>query len=114
MKKRPEDQGLLPGALELMILKTPGRRPMHRYALGQRIEQISDDRLRIEKRSLYPALQRMLKASWLESEIGPSASNRPRRIFKLTQAGRKDREREISSAGPMFAGITPVIALAGQ
>ena len=85
---------------------------MHGYALAQRIKEISDDLLQIEEGSLYPALQRMLKAGWLESERGLSASNRPVRIFKLTQAGRRRLEQEISSVEQMFAGISRVLALA--
>ena len=112
MVKKPEYRDLFPGALELMILKTLSRNPMHGYALAQRIKEISDDLLEIEEGSLYPALQRMLKAGWLESEKGLSARNRPVRIFKLTQAGRKHLEQEISSVEQMFAGISRVLALA--
>lgn len=84
---------------------------MHGYALAQRIKEISDDLLQIEEGSLYPALQRMLKAGWLESEMGLSARNRPVRIFKLTPTGRKHLEQEISSVEQMFAGISRVLAL---
>ena len=87
---------------------------MHGYALAQRIKEISDDLLQIEEGSLYPALQRMLKAGWLESERGLSARNRPVRIFKLTQAGRRHLEQEISSVEQMFAGISRVLALAAK
>ncbi|HET6219621.1 MAG TPA: PadR family transcriptional regulator [Acidobacteriaceae bacterium] len=114
MVKNPEYRDLFPGALELMILKTLRRKPMHGYALAQRIKEISDDLLQIEEGSLYPALQRMLKAGWLESELGVSARNRPVRIFKVTQVGRKHLEQEISSVEKMFAGITRVLELAGQ
>jgi transcriptional regulator len=112
MVKKPEYRDLFPGALELMILKTLSRKPTHGYALAQRIKEISEDLLQIEEGSLYPALQRMLKAGWLESEMGLSERNRPVRIFKLTQAGRKHLEREISSVEQMFAGISRVLALA--
>ncbi|HXP10738.1 MAG TPA: PadR family transcriptional regulator [Acidobacteriaceae bacterium] len=112
MVKKPEHRDLFPGALELMILKTLSRKPMHGYALAQRIKEISEDLLQIEEGSLYPALQRMLKAGWLESEMGLSARNRPVRIFKLTQAGRKHLEQEISSVEQMFDGISRVLALA--
>ncbi|HMG85829.1 MAG TPA: PadR family transcriptional regulator [Terracidiphilus sp.] len=114
MVKKPEFRDLFPGALELMILKTLSRKPMHGYALAQRIKETSDDLLQIEEGSLYPALQRMLKTGWLISEMGLSAKNRPVRIFKLTQAGRKHLEQEISSVEQMFAGISRVLALARQ
>jgi len=87
---------------------------MHGYVLAQRNKDVTDDLLQIEEGSLYPALQRMLKTGWLESEMGLSARNRPVRIFKVTEAGRKHLEQEISSFEKMFAGITRVLALAGS
>lgn len=87
---------------------------MHGYALAQRIKDVSDELLQIEEGSLYPALQRMLKAGWLESEMGLSDRNRPVRVFKLTEAGRKHLEQELVSVERMFAGVTRVLALAGQ
>jgi PadR family transcriptional regulator PadR len=114
MKKKPEFRDLFPGALELMILKSLSWRPMHGYALAQRLRDISEDYLQIEEGSLYPALQRMLKAGWLETEMGLSARNRPVRIFKVTQAGKKHLKQELASVEKMFAGVTRVLALAGQ
>src|SRR5271170_2570285 len=112
MTRKPEHRDLFPGALEMMILQTLHRKPTHGYALAQQIKQVSDDLLQIEEGSLYPALQRMLKSGWLESEMGLSPRNRPVRIFKLTQTGRKHLEQEISSVEQMFAGISRVLALA--
>jgi PadR family transcriptional regulator, regulatory protein PadR len=114
MVKKPEYRDLFPGALELMILKALSRKAMHGYGLAQRIKENSDDLLQIEEGSLYPALQRMLKAGRLESEMGLSTRHRPVRIFKLTQAGRKHLEQKISSVEQMFAGISRVLLLAGQ
>jgi PadR family transcriptional regulator, regulatory protein PadR len=110
MAKREESRDLFPGALELMILQTLHRRPMHGYALAQHIKAVSDELLQIEEGSLYPALQRMLKAGWLKSEMGMSARNRPVRIFKVTAAGAKRLEEERSSFERMFAGIRRVLA----
>ena len=112
MVKKSESRDLFPGALELMILQTLNRMPMHGYALAQQIKAISEDLLQIEEGSLYPALQRMLKTGWLMSEMGLSARNRPVRVFKLTDAGRKHLEDERSSFQKMFAGITRVLAVA--
>jgi transcriptional regulator len=112
MAKKSEYRDLFPGALELMILQTLNRKPMHGYALAQHIKDISDDLLQIEEGSLYPALQRMLKTGWLESEMGLSARKRPVRVFKLTEAGRKHLEDELSSFEKMFAGINRVLAVA--
>lgn len=112
MKKKSEHRDLFPGALELMVLETLNRKPMHGYALTQHIKEVSDDLLQIEEGSLYPALQRMLKAGWLESELGLSAQKRSVRIFKVTEAGRKHLEEERSSFEKMFAGISRVLAIA--
>jgi len=114
MRKKSEYRDLFPGALELMILHTLSRKPMHGYALAQRIKEVSDDLLQIEEGSLYPALQRMLKAGWLESKMGISARNRPVRVFKLTAAGRRHLEEEMTSVEKMFAGIARVLALASS
>ncbi|MEP7273357.1 MAG: helix-turn-helix transcriptional regulator, partial [Acidobacteriota bacterium] len=77
MTKSEEHRDLFPGALEMMILQSLRRKPMHGYALAKHIKQVSDDLLKIEEGSLYPALQRMLKVGWLESEAGVSTKNRP-------------------------------------
>ena len=112
MVRASENRDLFAGALELMILQTLKRKPMHGYALVQHIKALSDDLLQIEEGSLYPALQRMLKTGWLKSEMGLSARNRPVRIFRLTAAGRKHLEEERSRVEKMFAGISRVLAVA--
>ncbi|MGC2661033.1 MAG: PadR family transcriptional regulator [Bryobacteraceae bacterium] len=114
MKKKSQHRDLFPGAVELMILKSLSRKPMHGYALAMWLKDISEDYLLIEEGSLYPALQRMLKTGWLETEMGLSARNRPVRIFKVTEAGRKHLEQELASVEKMFAGFNRVLALAGQ
>ncbi len=114
MTGKNECRDLFPGALEMMILQTLSRRPMHGYALAKHIKSISDDLLQIEEGSLYPALQRMLKAGWLKSEEGVSPRGRPVRVFKATQAGMKHLEQERSSFEKMFAGISRVLAVAGS
>jgi PadR family transcriptional regulator PadR len=100
---------LFPGALEMVILQSLRRAPMHGYALAQLIKRDSDDLLQIEEGSLYPALQRMLKAGWLAVEWGVSARNRRIRIYKITPAGRKQLDREVSSFERMLAGIARVM-----
>ncbi|MFP5228234.1 MAG: PadR family transcriptional regulator [Acidobacteriota bacterium] len=107
-----ESRDLFPGALEMMILQTLDRRPMHGYALAQRIKAVSDELLQIEEGSLYPALQRMLKAGWLESERGLSPKGREVRIFRVTAAGAKRLESERQSFERMFAGIARVMETA--
>lgn len=112
MNKEDEIRDLFPGALELMILRTLHWKPMHGYALAQHLKSVSEDLLQIEEGSLYPALQRMLKAGWLKSEMGVSARNRPVRVFRLTPAGVKRLEKETTSFERMFAGIQRVLATA--
>jgi PadR family transcriptional regulator, regulatory protein PadR len=111
---KPEYRDLFPGALEMMILQTLSRKPMHGYALAQHIKSVSQDLLQIEEGSLYPALQRMLKTGWLESEEGLSPRGRPVRVFKLTAEGAKRLEQERTSFEQMFAGISRVLAVAGR
>ena len=112
MAKNPEQRDLFPGALEIMILQSLRLKPMHGYALVKHIKQVSDDLLQVEEGSLYPALQRMLREGWLESEVGVSAKGRPTRIYRLTNAGIQHLEREVVSFEKMFAGITRVLAAA--
>lgn len=100
-----EGRSLFPGALEMMILQTLRRGPLHGYALAQVIKRNSDDLLQVEEGSLYPALQRMLKAGWLAAEWGISARNRKVRVYKITPAGRKQLQREVSSFEQMLDGI---------
>jgi len=89
----------------MMILQTLRREPLHGYALAQVIKRNSDDLLQVEEGSLYPALQRMLKGGWVAAEWGISSRNRKVRIYKITPAGRKQLEREVSSFQQMLDGI---------
>ena len=107
---KPSQRDLFPGALEMMILRTLKRQPMHGYALALHIKRTSDDLLQIEEGSLYPALQRLLKAELLKAEWGISSTNRRVRMYKLTAAGAKHLEREVSSFESMLEGITRVLA----
>jgi PadR family transcriptional regulator PadR len=107
--KNDEPRGLFPGALEMMILRTLRREPLHGYAIARSIRENSEELLRVEEGSLYPALQRMLKAKWIEGEWTMSAQNRRVRRYRLTAAGRKQLERETSQFDRMFAGIRKVM-----
>ncbi|MDQ1407552.1 MAG: PadR family transcriptional regulator, regulatory protein PadR [Acidobacteriaceae bacterium] len=94
----------------MMILRTLKRQPLHGYALAKQIKYVSNDLLQIEEGSLYPALQRLLKAELVKAEWGISSTNRRVRIYKLTAAGVKHLQREISRFEQMFEGITRVLA----
>jgi PadR family transcriptional regulator PadR len=112
MGKNTEHRDLFSGAMEMMILHSLRVKPMHGYALVKHIKEASVDLLQIEEGSLYPALQRMLREGWLESETVVSAEGRLRRIYRLTDDGLRRLEQEVSSFERMFAGITRVLAVA--
>src|SRR5690349_14958825 len=105
----PDRTDLFPGALEMMILQTLRRGPLHGYALAQAIKQASDELVHVEEGSLYPALQRMLKAGWVSAQWGMSARKREVRVYKLTAAGRKQLQRKVSAFERLLAGITMVM-----
>jgi PadR family transcriptional regulator PadR len=108
--KKSQQRDLFPGALEMMILRTLKRQPLHGYALVQHIKRTSNDLLQIEEGSLYPALQRLLKEDLVKAEWSISSTNRRVRIYKLTAAGAKHLERQVSSFEQMLEGITRVLA----
>src|SRR5579859_5217195 len=114
LAKRPMENSttrdLFPGALEMMILESLRRQPAHGYALVQHIQQRSKNLLQVEEGSLYPALQRLLKAKLVKAEwtISPS-TNRRVRVYEITRAGLRHLEREISSFDRMLEGIQMVL-----
>ena len=110
MDLKDTQRDLFPGALEMMILQTLKRKPLHGYALAQHIKQTSNDLLQVEEGSLYPALQRMLKQGWVKAEWGLSSTNRRVRIYQLTPAGRKHVEQQVSSFERMLEGIYRVLS----
>jgi PadR family transcriptional regulator PadR len=107
--KTNEQRDLFPGALEMMILRTLKRQPLHGYALVQHIKRASGDLLQIEEGSLYPALQRLLKDGLLKAAWGTSSTNRRIRVYTLTPAGIKHLGREVNSFERMLDGITRVL-----
>ena len=106
----PKPRDLFAGALEMMALRLLEQEPAHGYALVQRIKQVSNDMLQVEEGSLYPALQRLLKAKLVSAEWGVSATNRKVRIYRITTAGRKHLAAEVSSFEQMLKGINLVLA----
>jgi transcriptional regulator len=103
------ERDLFPGALEMMVLQLLRHGPLHGYALARQIKQSSGDLLQVEEGSLYPALQRMLKAGAVAAEWGISARNRRVRIYRITPSGRKRLERDTSSFDRMLEGIARVM-----
>ena len=86
---RSDRTDLMQGTLELLVLKTLSREPMHGYGIAQRIHEAAEDLLRVEDGSLYPALYRMEERGWISSEWGSSENNRRAKFYKLTRVGRQ-------------------------
>jgi PadR family transcriptional regulator, regulatory protein PadR len=98
-----------PGTLHMLILKTLQRGPLHGYAIAQRIHLISQDVLRVEEGSLYPALQRMLIKGWVTADWSQSESGRRVRLYRLTTAGKKQLGTEISEFDRVMKAVYKVI-----
>ena len=101
---------LLQGTLDMLVLKALSLGPMHGYGVGQRIQQTSDDVLRVEEGSLYPALYRIEQQGWIESEWGVSDNNQRAKFYKLTRQGRKQLQIEEENWGRLAGAIFKVMA----
>jgi transcriptional regulator len=97
---------LLPGTLDMLILKSLTRGVMHGYGIAEHIRALSDEVLRVEEGSLYPALQRLQLQGLIASEWGHSANNRRARYYRLTAAGR----RQLGQAESSFARLIDAIS----
>jgi transcriptional regulator len=100
---------LLQGTLSMLILKSLTGGPLHGYEIAQRIQLSSEDELKVEEGSLYPALYRMEEQGWIEAEWGASENNRRAKYYKLTRAGRKQLTTEISNWERLAEAITRVL-----
>jgi PadR family transcriptional regulator, regulatory protein PadR len=105
-KQKPE---LPQGTLDMLILKALSLGEMHGYGVGQRIQQLAEDMLRVEEGTLYPALYRIEQRGWIESEWGVSENNRRARFYKLTRQGRKQLALEESQWEYLTAAIAKVL-----
>jgi PadR family transcriptional regulator, regulatory protein PadR len=108
-KKRGDRQELLPGTLDMLILKTLSRQVMHGYGIAEHIRQVSVDVLKVEEGSLYPALQRLQLQGLIASEWGHSANNRRARYYRLTTAGRRALGESESSFSRLIEAIARVM-----
>lgn len=108
-KNRGDRQDLLPGTLDMLILKTLSRQVMHGYGIAEHIRQVSADVLRVEEGSLYPALQRLQLQGLIASEWGHSANNRRARYYRLTAAGRRALGESESSFSRLIEAIARVM-----
>jgi transcriptional regulator len=100
---------LIQGTLDLLIMRTIALEPMHGWAIAQRIEQISDDLLRVRQGSLYPALHRLEHQGWITADWGASENNRRARFYSLTKAGRRQLAIEVSKWARLSAGVNLVL-----
>jgi PadR family transcriptional regulator, regulatory protein PadR len=100
---------LLPGTLDMLILKTLTRGSLHGYGIALSIKRLSEDVLTVEEGSLYPALQRLLLQGWVKGEWKMTETNRRARYYTLTVAGRKQLGLELSQFEQMIAAIGRVL-----
>jgi PadR family transcriptional regulator PadR len=101
---------LLPGTLEMLVLKTLTRGPAHGYAIARHLERVSGDVLRVGESSLYPALQRLLVNDWVKAEWGESELKRRARIYRITPAGRKRLAEEAQGFELITGAIAAIMA----
>ena len=104
---------ILQGTLGLLVLKTlASHRRMHGYAITSHLQRVSDDLLRVEEGSLYPALHRMEQQGWLRSEWGVTDTNREARFYSITARGRRQLALEEESWAKLTAGVGRVLRYA--
>jgi PadR family transcriptional regulator PadR len=96
---------VLQGTLDLLILRTLALGPMHGWAIAQRIQQVSDELLRVQQGSLYPALHRLEHQGWISADWGTSENNRRARFYALTRAGKTQLTAEVSKWERLSAGV---------
>jgi PadR family transcriptional regulator PadR len=103
---------VLQGTLDLLVLKTLARGPMHGFGIAVHIQQVSDEVLRVEEGSLYPALHRIEQAGWISSEWGTSDNNRRAKYYRLTAAGRKQLSSEEEGWERLTRAVAKVLRFA--
>jgi len=97
------------GTLDLLILKALALEPMHGWAIGQRIRQISGEQLRVGQSALYPALHKLEQQGWIEAEWAPSENNRRAKYYKLTAPGRRAMKTESAQWKRLSAAISLIV-----
>ena len=104
---------LLPGTLDMLVLQTVALAPMHGYGIAQHIERLSENVLRVEQGSLYPALERLLGAGWVTAKWGKSPTGRRARYYTITASGKRRLGQEISDFDTIALAIARVLGRAG-
>ena len=111
----PEKSDVLQGTLDLMVLKTlEAMGPLHGYGIARRIEQISEDLLRLNEGTVYASLLRLSQNSWISSNWGASENNRRAKFYSITRAGRKQLARETADWQRISGVIGRVLQIEGQ
>lgn len=110
LTNQPPD--LLPGTLDMLILRALAARPLHGYGIAERLRIVSKEVLQVGESSLYPALQRLLLNGWVKAEWGLSENNRRARYYTVTAAGRKRLESEREEFERLVTAIQRVLQLA--
>ena len=105
---------ILPGTLDMLVLRTLSLGSLHGYAIAQHIERMSGDILRVEQGSLYPALERLLAAGWVTAKWGKSPTGRRARYYTLTASGRRQLGEEISQFDTLSLAIARVLGRAEE
>jgi len=106
---RPSD--LVQGTLDLLLLKILALEPLHGWAIGQRLKQVSADVLQVSDGSLHPALHKLEQEGWITAESKPSENNRRAKFYSLTRLGRKQLEKEAANWERLAGAITSVVRL---
>jgi PadR family transcriptional regulator len=106
---KPSD--LVQGTLDLLIMKILALEPLHGWAVGQRLRQVSGDVLQVSDGSLYPALHKLENEGWIKAEWKPSENNRRAKFYSLTRPGRRQLEKESAHWDRLAAAITHVVRL---
>jgi transcriptional regulator len=112
MGEKSKSPELLPGTLDLLILRTLIAGEKHGYGIAQRLKQVSDDVLQVGESSLYPALQRLLLNGWVKAAWGASENNRRARYYSLTASGRRQLAAEQEEFTRMIGAIQKVLEMA--
>jgi len=106
---RPSD--LVQGTLDLLLLKILALEPLHGWAIGQRLRQVSGNALQVSDGSLYPALHKLENEGWIRAEWKPTENNRRARFYSLTRAGRRQLETETANWDRLSSAITQVVRI---
>jgi transcriptional regulator len=105
----PQKRELLPGTLDMLVLRSLTLQPMHGYGIAQHIQRLSLDKLRIEEGSLYPALQRMRQKGWIKAQWGQTPNNQRARYYTITTLGQRQLGEQVQGFAELMDAIARVM-----